>query len=119
MIGVQVNKDAVETVINNSGTPTTFTNKDSGGEITVTSIKDTVVNIDPTKDLTKERNTATTTINDIMPTGINNAAKRIRGNLEQEEEEGGGKKSRRRRKGKGKKGKSMKRRGTRGKKAKK
>ena len=41
------------------------------------------------------------------------------GKINENDEHGGGKKSRRRRKGKGKKGKSMKRRGTRGKKAKK
>jgi hypothetical protein len=48
------------------------------------------------------------------PEAVNAATGKINGS-----EMGGGKKSRRRRKGKGKKGKSMKRRGTRGKKAKK
>lgn len=93
---VKVNPDAVtiegETV---------FTADDGKKTITVTPIKDTVVNIDKDADRTEVRTEDPTA--EII--ALDNSS--------------GGKKSRRRRKGKGKKGKSMKRRGTRGKKAKK
>ena len=127
---VQVNPEAV-----NMTKETVFTNAESGGNITVTPTKAkeevmetpfVAANEDVTtaNKLNKEKNSVngkkvpeSELGEDKVPPQIVGLSNDTGGN--ESTRETGGKKSRRRRKGKGKKGKSMKRRGTRGKKAKK
>jgi hypothetical protein len=103
-------------------------NKDTSSRSSpITEHKNTLMSGSPssgtvTKEFTAgDGETITTTFKDgsftvsASPEAVNAATGKTNGNGEM----GGGKKSRRRRKGKGKKGKSMKKRGTRGKKAKK